>query len=202
MSVVSAKCSGGTDDYSPMIGANRMDVVPLNFIQRLRTLVRLIWTSIFRKGSQPRATSWSAPADWGPTPIPNYPVPALGDLLRVIPIVQTESAAEIAITLISLEVYSGGFLLHGSHTEKYGAIGQGNVWFAVPVITAVDDTGAAYRWWPSGSGRGRFTPRFAPTPSPNAHQLRLTVSEIRWTFPMVHRHELDIGPWEFSIPLA
>ena len=179
-----------------------MDIEQLNFLQRFQVLVRLIWENVFHRRSHSTETSWSVPANWKTVPKPSGPAPVLGDLLRVIPIVQTRSVADITVTLISLEVYDGGFLLRGQHTEKYGERSREHTWWANPTFTASDELGTKYRWWRSSNDDARFMGCFAPTIDPDAHELRLVVTHIRWFFFEEKRHELDTGPWEFRVPLA
>lgn len=178
-----------------------MSAIPLNFLQRLRLAFRLLWSGRLRPApigtGGLRTTSLAGAAP----PIPRERAPELGTVRAVVPIVQTVHAAGIAVTLISLETYDGGFLLHGEFSAKYGGASADNPWHGMPVVTAVDDTGTSYRWWPQHGSRGRFSCQFAPALNPNARQLHLTVTEIYWTFIRIQRRELDSGPWEFSIAL-
>jgi len=179
-----------------------MDVEQRNFFQRLRVILQLIWSVLFHRGPRGTETSWSAPANWKSLPRPSGPAPVLGDLLRVIPVVQTHSVADITVTLISLEVYDGGFLLRGQHTAKYGERSPENFWAAIPTFTASDDLGTKYRWWQSRNDDARFTGGFAPRLKPDTRELRLVVTHIQWIFYREKRHELDTGPWEFSVSLT
>jgi hypothetical protein len=178
-----------------------MDAVDLTFLQRLRLAFRLIWSGV--RGKQPRATEtrFSAPESFKRLPKPTGPIADLGELRRVIPIVQSEQAAGLTVTLISLETYDGGFLIHGRHSLRYGERSAENLWMAHPTFVVTDDTGTEYRWGGSRGDGTRFMPSFAPAPNPAAHELRVNVTHIQWMFPKERRHELDEGPWSFSIQL-
>jgi hypothetical protein len=172
-----------------------------NILQRLWTMLRLIGAAIFHRTPQMRESRLPLPGGWKSVPQPTWPAVKLSDLRRVIPIVQTQTAAGIAVTLISLESYENGFLVHGDFSEKYGERNAENFWVGHPAFVATDDTGTDYRWWPSSGHDGRFKSGFAPALHPNARELRLTVTHVQWTFFKKRRRELDEGPWSFRISL-
>jgi hypothetical protein len=179
-----------------------MDAIELTFPQRLRLAFRLILSGVWGKPPQVTETRFSAPESWKRLPKPTGPIADLGEPRRVIPIVRSESAAGMTVTLISLEIYDGGFLVHGQFPAKYGERSLENIWMAHPTFVVTDDVGTEYRWCGSGGSDTRFMPSFTPAPNPAAHELRVTVTHIQWIFHREQRHELDEGPWEFEIPLG
>ena len=153
--------------------------------------------------SRKHSTSTSrGPADWTRPPIPDEPAPVLTELQRVIPIAASQTRQELTITLLSLECYAEGLLLRGRFTPKYGQIGPGNVFLFHPIIEARDDAGTAYRCWPKGRDRERFSSVLAPALPPEARELRLEVTEARWTFFQQQRHLRDVGPWSFTVDVG
>jgi hypothetical protein len=179
-----------------------MSTIPLNFLQRLRLAFRLLWPNPFHRSPRTVETRSYAPASWKKLPQPTGPTAELGEPRRVIPIVRTQSVNGIRVTLVSLEIYEGGFLVHGQFPAKYGERSLENIWMAHPTFTVSDDIGGEYRWCGSRGDGTRFMPSFAPAPSPAAHELRVTATHIKWNFPKERRHELDEGPWSFNISLV
>ncbi|HVX29685.1 MAG TPA: hypothetical protein VHA53_04330 [Nitrolancea sp.] len=178
-----------------------MTVEHLTFLQRLRLAFRLIWSGIWGKQQRPTETRFSAPASWKKLPKPTGPAPDLGELMRLIPIMERQNVNGVTMTLISLETYEGGFLVHGQFPAKYGERSHENMWMAHPTFMITDDIGTDYGWYGSREDGTRFLGRFSPAPNPAAHELRVTVTHIQWIFHRTQRHELDEGPWEFTIPL-
>jgi hypothetical protein len=172
-----------------------------NFILRLWARLLLLWTNPFHRSHSSIGRRYLLPVGWRSAPKPTWPAVKVEGLERVIPIAQTETAAGILVTLFSLEAYENGFLVHGDISEKYGAWSSENFWVAQPTFVVTDDVGTDYRWWPANGDHTRFTNGFAPELNPNAHELRLTVTHIQWTFFKTHRHVLDKGPWTFRISL-
>ncbi len=179
-----------------------MEMQDHSFPQRVRVIFRLIAALLFHRAPTETSSGWSASPDLPPRPMPRGPRPEIRELLTVIPIAQTQTAAGIDVTLLSLESYRSGFIVLGQHSAKYGEHGPDNIWHAIPVITAVDDLGNDYQWWPTGGNRNRFECQFAPALDPNARELTLTITVIRWTFFQEHRHQMDEGPWVFHVSLA
>lgn len=180
-----------------------MDVEQLSFFGRLRVIFRMITSLLFHRMPQrDTSTRWSASPDVPRPPIPRGPRPELGDLRTVIAIAQTQAAAEIDVTLFSLESYENGFIVLGQHSAKYGEIGQENIWHAMPVLTARDDLGNEYQWWPVGSSRTRFSCQFSPAVHAGAAALTLTVTRFHWVFHTEQRVQVDDGPWIFTVSLA
>ncbi|HET7037776.1 MAG TPA: hypothetical protein VFI42_19030 [Thermomicrobiaceae bacterium] len=176
-----------------------MDTVPTNRLQRFFVLLRLAVKALFDRSPAAVSRPQAAPAGWERPPIPHEPAPRLGRVERVIPIALNETVAGVEIALLSLECSAEGFYLNGRYSAKYGEIGHDNIYLALPVMTARDDLGTTYRWWPQGDSRGRFACVFAPALDPSARQLELTVTEMRWTWPRSGRRELDTGPWRFTV---
>jgi hypothetical protein len=178
-----------------------MQLEQQNFFRRLWTMFRLLWPNPFHRSPRSTETRSSAPAGWKKLPKPTGPIADLGELRRVIPLVRSEHAAGMAVTLISLEIYDGGFLVHGQFPAKYGERSLENIWMAHPTFAVTDDIGTEYRWCGSGGSGTRFMPSFAPAPNPTAHELRVTATHIQWIFTKERRYELDEGPWSFKISL-
>lgn len=178
-----------------------MHIEQQNIFQRISNMLRLLWPNPFHRSSRTTETRSSAPENWKKLPKPTGPIADLGELRRVIPIMQTQSVNGIAVTLISLEIYDGGFLVHGQFPAKYGERSIENIWMAHPTFIVSDDTGAGYRWCGSRGDGTRFMPSFAPAPNPTSHELRVTATHIQWIFTKERRYELDEGPWSFSISL-
>jgi hypothetical protein len=186
---------------------------PIGFFQRLRVVLRLIWSLLVHptppsEPSPPESVTnrarWSGKP--GTTPPRVESPPPLGELVRVIPIEQTQSASGIDITLLSLELYHEGFVLLGLQSAKYGEWSRENIWNAHPTFSVIDDRGNAYRWWRGSDnpkeGIYRFEDRFAPGLHPEARELTITLTEMRTTFFKEHRHVVDSGPWIFSVALT
>lgn len=178
-----------------------MQLEQQNLFQRFWANRRLLWPNPFHRSSRTTETRFYAPESWKKLPKPTGPIAELGELRRVIPIVQAAHAAGMTVTLISLEIYDGGFFVHGQFPAKYGERSAENIWMAHPTFTASDDIGSEYRWCGSRSNGTRFMPSFAPAPNPDAHELRVTVTHIQWIFHQERRHELDEEPWSFRISL-
>ena len=159
----------------------------------------------------------------GATPQPH-------ELLLVVPVVQTRALAEGSLTIVSLEVYAEGFLVHSQmrYADKRGtdaapdAKAAPGIWrrgdFASPEVLfeATDDRGGTYGCWSGGGYGGGAAPGemlwrrdyvFAPTLDPAARSLRLAISAVEWlsygpatASPTIEATQ-PVG-WTFSIPLA
>jgi ClpA/ClpB-like protein len=131
--------------------------------------------------------------------------PALHTLLDVLPIVQTQQADRIEITLLSLERYDDGFVvnLRLATTDERVRLGYG---FLVPPAEASDDRGGHYKGRSCGGGQIRRQERlslaFQPALDAASRELRLDLPRISW--PMVgvgQQEEQGAGPWTFTVTL-
>ena len=139
--------------------------------------------------------------------MPNRPgaTPRLQQLMRVVPVVQTFDLAEgSSLTVVSLEIYAEGFLVHtqarhiiearfphDAHEDANSPATWRQANLASPelLFEATDDVGESYACWSSGGYGGGATPDemiwrrdyvFAPPIGPDASALRLTVPAIEW----------------------
>ncbi|CCF84664.1 Clp protease N-terminal domain-containing protein [Nitrolancea hollandica] len=141
------------------------------------------------------------------------PVPApLGDLLRVIPIVQTQAVGDVRVTLLSLELYAHGFIIHdratisdqtAPHPERMAQLGSLD-------FDISDDRGGHYH---GRMQHGRtdgvawyFGADYRPGIDPEAHELRVRVRGgglPRPPEPAGGQQAAEPYPWllTFSIPL-
>jgi ATP-dependent Clp protease ATP-binding subunit ClpA len=109
----------------------------------------------------------------------------LGELVRVIPIARSEQIRYLRLSLLSLEIYGGGFVINGS--VKNQATPR-TLSIARPILKVTDDRGTEYSSTPAPA-RGamvdyywRFTDRFGPSLDPLARTLRIHVTELAWLF--------------------
>lgn len=146
----------------------------------------------------------------GATPVP---APELQTLLDVVPIAQTETHRGNAITLLSMERYAEGFLLHGRLSLReplvpiWGMLREPALRFA-----AEDERGRTFHTWGHGVGTAYgsasvFTHTFAPALAPDAKTLRFELSEIGWRPPDLFNgpgpaREPEPGPWRFLVELG
>jgi hypothetical protein len=146
-------------------------------------------------------------------------------LERVIPIAQTRALGDTEVTLISVEVYNGGFVLNhrirslGAKEDQRQAF---HSWFSkqeiprstspdigFPEVTwqASDDQESNYTSVPEGSGGSAAdysgSTAFLPTLSKEATRLVISLDEVRW-MPVNRRQRsrVDPGPWRFEVPLT
>lgn len=116
--------------------------------------------------------------------------PRFDELVRVIPIAQTQREDKVAVTLPELEVYADGCLLTilvqiMSYTPHSGELSSELSWFT---FTMTDDRGTSYTGtlhairsrtigdlW---QGRGECW--CVPTLQPAARTLRIAIPELRW----------------------
>jgi hypothetical protein len=110
------------------------------------------------------------------------PVPApLGDLLRVIPIAQTQAVGDVRVTLLSLELYAHGFIIHdratisdqtAPHPERIAQLGSLD-------FDISDDRGGHYNGrMQHGRSDGfawYFGADYRPGIDPEARELRVRV---------------------------
>lgn len=158
----------------------------------------------------------SSPSDT--YPLAGVPVPFYHRLLSVIPILRAHRHGAFELTVVSLEVYSDSVLLvlwvQAIPKVPDGAVVQPLAWVT---ITLADDQGTQYTGGQvvsttnTGPGyyHGRVEYQFSPTLNPAAHELRVSVPELRWEY-----HEMDEAgqpvrrvwgeeepPWAFTLQL-
>ncbi|MDP9372661.1 MAG: hypothetical protein M3Q65_09460, partial [Chloroflexota bacterium] len=145
--------------------------------------------------------------------LPPGPPPQFDQLVRVVPIAQTREHDGTTVSLLSLEVYADGFLLHSrirfgqeQQQRRFGSGGPLEM-----TLDVRDDRGGEYRIWPGGGGGNprewRFEHRCGRAPDPAARELRVTVTELRWR--RLDREQRRMvtagaqpGPWEFTVALG
>jgi hypothetical protein len=133
-------------------------------------------------------------------------------LLGVIPIAQQQNHEGTTLMLLSLEVYSDGFILLGRIFSDGDQPYTPGLHYSPDLsnLSVIDDQGQRYqdgRQNCSGIGQEwRFIYAFEPALTPAAHELYVEVPELRWQHfdhPTLGQKELKIqpGPWSFSIAL-
>jgi hypothetical protein len=160
--------------------------------------------------------------------MPNNPgaTPQPHQLRRVVPVAQARALDGGSLTIVSLELYVEGFLVHTQvrHArEQAGAAstsgtGRGSEPFRSPeiVFAAVDDRGGSYGCWAGGGYGGGGLPGemlwrrdyvFAPAPPADARELRLSLPAVEWLSydPANPRPTVEttqpVG-WTLTVPLA
>lgn len=144
--------------------------------------------------------------------------PELRQLRRVIPIAQTRSAPDgaLSVTLISIEDYADGFRLRGTFQVQdppdEGGVWPGGAWYhPTLMMDLVDDLGSQHRQrGPEGGGskwRWTFNHSYTPALPATAEYLRLSIRELRWDRSdrdtgVTDLHRRDPLGWSFTIPLA
>jgi hypothetical protein len=129
-------------------------------------------------------------------------------LVRVLPLAQTQVQGGVELTLLSLEAYTDGFFvtLRLVPAEERPLLPESRSYPDL-ALHATDERGARYDAWPvGGSGypdHWRFTFSFVPPLNSAVQELRLEVPELRWRSfregePPV---EAPPGPWAFVVPL-
>ncbi len=149
----------------------------------------------------------------------HVPPPRLHQLVRVVPIGQTQEHGGVAVLALALEVYEAGFVSTFQIQSSGGGPDLRDADDAERsprlALTATDDRGGYYTSQPyegSGFGQGRDWQwrgayHFAPALDPAARTLRLTLAGLEWTRPdeaarrFVPVHTLR-GPWRFVVDLA
>lgn len=172
-----------------------------------------------------------APSPSDTYPFVGLPTPYYHRLLRVIPILRAHRHGAFEVTVVSLEVYSESLLMvlwvHAIPKMPDGAVVQPLAWVT---ITLTDDQGTDYTVGQvmsrggthytggqtmsttnvgPGYYHGRVEYQLAPTLNPAAHELQVSVLELRWEY-----HETDASgqptrrvwgeeepPWTFTLPL-
>ena len=155
----------------------------------------------------PAAVTSVAPGPPGPRDLP-----ALRELLRVVPIAQAQRHGDVEAIALALEVYADGFVV----TVLLQAVGQPGLTQGSPdlPLTATDDRGGHYTSrMHGGSGGGgpqrwqwRLARSFTPVLDPAARELRLEAAEFHWLRPDPAQRTLTPaervpGPWTFTVAL-
>ncbi len=137
------------------------------------------------------------------------------ELVRVIPVAQRQIHQNTELLLLSLEVYTDGFILQGRLRRKT-ELPLPPTQYCMPahlhMIMASDDLGTQFHGLPQGGGGSegiwRFSHAFTPQLDPAARELRLELPELRWHIHDRADHkqppqqEVVPGPWTFTIPLT
>lgn len=147
--------------------------------------------------------------------ISGEPLPGFNQLLRVVPVAQTQIHHDVAITLLSAEVYRDGVVLilrvQGDVTGHPEAESP-TPWLAPEVATSTGQRAVARLMSGGGSdGRGRLECRLTfGLALPDDHDLfplEVTVPRLDLDrFDPTARSFIDLGhiegPWEFRVPLS
>ena len=132
------------------------------------------------------------------------------EVLRgVIGIAQTAKVGDTEVDLVSLELYSSGFIVNFRLRGMADDASPGTLTFPKhPDFSpqATDDLGNVYEGSPHGGGGSpgywRSTHHFSPAPLSAAKALHFTIAEVRW---MAHgpgqQSSAESGPWEFYVTL-
>lgn len=134
---------------------------------------------------------------------PSSSGPRLRDLLRVIPVAQSHTVDGVTVTLLSIETYADGFVATFRVIAEPAPSGHR---FPQLVLEITDDQGNRYNGWPGGGvgdyEQWRLIHRFAPALAPNAQELHLDVTDVRWRTPGNQPEEkAEVGPWAFAVPI-
>jgi hypothetical protein len=147
------------------------------------------------------------------------PPPPHQQLVRVVPIAQTQTQAQggATIMLLALEDYTDGFLVHSrvllaaERPPEFttGPTPHPRVTHLRPALEVRDDRGTAYRVWPASGGGGgreyRFTHHGTPPLPPEARTLTITLPALRWEEFDSRGRASEVerigGPWTFTVPL-
>jgi hypothetical protein len=137
----------------------------------------------------------------------------LGELRDVIRLVLSQEHDDVRITLVALEVYDAGSLLHlhlrlgGDREFPVGRFRGPRG--PEPAISVADAQGpyAQTNYMMAGGSRKewRFSYVFTPPLRPSAEVLHVNVEEIAMTLTTPdggERRESWPGPWEFEVPLS
>jgi hypothetical protein len=127
--------------------------------------------------------------------------PALRELVRVIPIAQTLQADTIQITLVSLEIYSDGLLLHLyfllDDTEAFEA-GTADIRADAGEAPSIQYVGMAQEREHYGR-QWRWVICYRPAPAAGVRELEIAIPKLRWR--PSGGEERTLGPWTFAITL-
>lgn len=151
-------------------------------------------------------------------PLIGMPAPFYHRLLQVIPIQRTHRHGAFELTVVSLEVYRESVLLvlwvQAIPQAPEGAVVQPLAWVT---LTLADDVGTEYiggqvvsdtNFGP-GYYHGRVEYQFSPMLNPDAHELQVSVPELRWEYHEMGESGQPIRrvwgeeelPWAFALPL-
>lgn len=131
------------------------------------------------------------------------------ELIDVVAVGATETAGDVALTLLSLERYREG---HIALFRLFRARGLFELEFPSPHLdlAVTPEAGVPYRFWMmSGGGSGgmreveyRQSYAIVPAPPSDANEVIIEVRQISWerhhagTYKVV---SVDAGPWRFRI---
>lgn len=171
-------------------------------------------------GPGSRDSDWGVVVQPGGGQLPYRAWPTLRNRVRTIPVTQVRRRDGVELTLEALDLYDDGFALEVRLTYR----DQGRR-VPEPIFYVQDDRGGTYLWTPSpaagnqsartiGPGQFRYEASlpFAPSLDPAAHDLVITVAQVRWRrLPSPSRvgwesagssDEALPGPMSFNISLA
>ncbi|PWT77062.1 MAG: hypothetical protein C5B60_03265, partial [Chloroflexi bacterium] len=175
---------------------------------------RLVRSQLATRLPQPPAPS---PSDT--YPLIGVPRPFYHQLQRLIPILRTHRHGAYELTVVSLEVYSESLLLilwaQAVPQEPQEAVVQPLAWVT---ISLADDVGTEYSGGQvvsttnvgPGYYHGRVEYQFSPTLNLDAHELRVSVPELRWEYFEMDESGQPVRrlwgeetepPWSFTLPL-
>ena len=182
------------------------------------------------RSCQSQGGTTAAPAGWdrmgavvGEHRVPGSPRPERPPdiegqpLQRVIGVgqnIQLGEAGETEVTLVSLELFEGGFIANfrlrgwGPGTNPHADLRQpGFIRSPEFYVEAIDDQDNKYQAFPGSGGGGRAhwrkSHRFSPELATAEGELHVTIEEIQWS---PHgggvRTLIETGPWQFDVPLG
>jgi hypothetical protein len=132
--------------------------------------------------------------------------PALRELLGVVAVAQVGMAADLEVTVLSLETYADGFLVNLRLLPLKG-LAVAAQQLPVLAVEANDDRGGRY----DGEARGvpwadaqqwRLSYAFQPALDPTAQTLHLRFPQVQWLSSLGQGSETLTGPWAFTIALG
>jgi hypothetical protein len=190
--------------YGPPIGFGALVGIALGFFAGT---VGTIWIS---RGSAPHV-AWNSSSHLGPSGHPNEDEMAwlrevsdlmgvdLGEVRRVVPVLETSEAAGLRIQLVAVELSEFGFssifevmILPGSLRSP-----------SMARLTISDDAGTSYRAAAHGEGssstRMRLRAVALPRPPDAASRLTITIPQLVDPFPS--GANALAGPWTFEVAL-
>jgi hypothetical protein len=123
--------------------------------------------------------------------------PGLGEHVRELPVAQALMGNGTELSLLSLQIYANGFILH---TRLL--VAEPIRWPNLKSLVATDDCGGSYFGGLCECGgkdrEWQLAFRFSPALNPAARELKLEVEEMRWERIV---EEVCPGPWEFKLSL-
>ena len=147
-------------------------------------------------------------------PGPDIERQALQRVIGVGQNIQLGEAGETEVTLVSLELFEGGFIANfrlrgwGPGTNPHADLRQpGFIRSPEFYVEAIDDQDNKYQAFPGSGGGGRAhwrkSHRFSPELATAEGELHVTIEEIQWS---PHgggvRTLIETGPWQFDVPLG